>query len=212
MVRKMRIAALLLTSLVTTEAVAQDDYRSRYGHAEMNISCDTAAQSAFTRGLLQLHSFAWQQARASFEQAAGNDPDCAIAYWGIAMSYYDSLHEHPPAEDVAAAKDALAKATKAGTRTTRELAYLNAASELFRGYPDVERVERDHNYSRAMQAIADAYPDDDEARIFYALSLLALARRGEQQGLLMQAAGLLEPLFAELPHAVAYLCRPRHVG
>jgi tetratricopeptide (TPR) repeat protein len=165
----------------------------------MNISCDTEAQSAFTRGLLQLHSFAWQQARASFEEAADNDPDCAIAYWGVAMSYYDSLHEHPPAEEVEAAIGALAMAKKAGTRPARETAYLNAAAELFRGYPDVERVERDRNYSRAMQAIADAYPDDDEARIFYALSLLALARRGEQQGLLMQAAELLEPLFAELP-------------
>lgn len=199
MVRRTRIAALLLTSLLTTQVVAQDDYRSRYGHAEMNISCDTEAQSAFTRGLLQLHSFAWQQARASFEEAADNDPDCAIAYWGVAMSYYDSLHEHPPAEEVEAAIGALAMAKKAGIRPARETAYLNAAAELFRGYPDVERVERDRNYSRAMQAIADAYPDDDEARIFYALSLLALARRGEQQGLLMQAAELLEPLFAELP-------------
>lgn len=194
----MRIAALL-PCLFVLPAHAQDDYRARYGHADMEISCGVQARDAFTRGLLQLHSFAWQISRASFEQAVSIDPNCAIAYWGVAMSYYDGLHEHPSADEVAAARTALASAGTATTKTAREVAYIEAAAEIYRGYPDVERVDRDLNYSLAMKKIVDAYPDDQEARIFHALSLLALARRGEDEALVMQAAQLLEPLFAELP-------------
>lgn len=178
---------------------AQDDYRERYGDAEMNISCATAAHSPFRRGLLQLHSFAWEQARASFLEAADADPDCAMAYWGVAMSYYDGLHEPPGDDEVVAAREALDKAGSAANATPREVAWVAAAREIFRGYPEVPRVERDRNYSLAMQDIASRYPDDDEATIVYALSLLSLARRGEDEALLAQAAGLLEPLFDRLP-------------
>ena len=123
---------------------AQDDYRARYGHAEMNISCADSAKSAFTRSLLQLHSFAWEIARQSFQAAADIDPDCAMAYWGIAMSYYDGLHEHPSAEEVDAARAALTTAHLAKNRSEQEQAYLAAADEIFQGYPEVERVVRGH--------------------------------------------------------------------
>lgn len=193
-------ACLYVSALVVTANLqAQTDYRSRYGHAEMNISCDAGARAAFERGLLQLHSFAWQQARDSFRDASSNAPDCAMAYWGEAMSYYDGLHEHPSADEVDAARAALARAEIAATQTDRESAYIKAAGQLFHGYPGVERLIRDRNYSESMQQIRAAYPDDDEASIFYALSLLSLARRGADDGLLIQAADILEPLFKKLP-------------
>ena len=193
------LAAGTIAAMFVQTALARDDYRERYGHAEMNISCEAPAQSPFRRGLLQLHSFAWEESRASFREAADADPDCAMAYWGIAMSYYDGLHEPPGDAEVAAARDALASARSAASRTLRESAYVAAAAELYRGYPEVERVERDRHYSQAMRAIAENYPDDDEAKVFHALSLLRLARRGEDENLVMQAAGILEPLFDKLP-------------
>ncbi len=189
----------LLLLVCIHPALAQDDYRSRYGHAEMEISCDVSARSAFTRGLLQLHSFAWELARESFQQAANQDSECAMAYWGVAMSYYDGLHEHPSSEEVELARQALQQAQAAAYKTEREQAYVNAAGEIYRGYPDVERVVRDHNYNQAMANITKTYPNDDEAAIFHALSMLALARRGEDDSLLMQAAEILEPIFQRLP-------------
>ena len=146
-----RLPAVLLLSALTGTLIAQTnetptqtaDYRARYGHAEMNISCREQARSPFERGLLQLHSFAWEQARASFEETIKADPDCAMAWWGVAMTYYDGLHEHPSAEDVDKARAALANGWKVRTRTEREAGYLAAADEIFNGYPDVERVVRD---------------------------------------------------------------------
>lgn len=188
-----------LSSLLAVQVSAQEDFRARYGHADMDISCAAAAQAPFTRGLLQLHSFAWDQARASFQEATETDPDCAIAYWGIAMTFYDGLHEPPEPGAVAAASSALAAARNASTKTPREVAYIEATAELFEGYPDVPRTERDRRYSGALRRIADEYPEDEEAEIFYALSQLALARRGDDPAIVMRAAAILEPLFDEHP-------------
>ncbi len=191
--------ALLAVLLVSTAVLAQQEFRSRYGHADMNISCAAVAREPFTRGLLQLHSFAWAESRASFGKAASADPECAMAYWGVAMSHYDSLHEHPDAAAVGAAQNALDRARIARSQTAREKAYVLAAAEIFAGYPDVERVTRDRRYSNALRELMTAYPEDEEAAVFYALSLLALARRGENEQLLTQAADLLEPLFDAHP-------------
>ncbi|MDX1498732.1 MAG: hypothetical protein R3176_02470, partial [Woeseiaceae bacterium] len=180
-------------------AAAEQDLAARYGHADMNISCDSAARQPFTRGLLQLHSFAWADARASFAEAARADADCAMAYWGLAMTRYDSLHEAPTPAEVAAAEADLARALAAPTRTERETAYIRAAAGLFRDADRVPRIERDREYSAALAAIATQWPEDEEAQILHALSLLALARRGADPGLTAQAAAILEPLFAQYP-------------
>lgn len=193
------LATVALTCCLISSLDAQQNFRTRYGHADMNISCAVTAQVPFTRGLLQLHSFAWQQSRASFEEAAAADPGCAIARWGVAMTFYDGLHEPPEPEAVVAARAALADARAAATKSPREATYIEATVELFAGYPEVPRIQRDRNYSNALGAIADTYPDDEEASIFFALSLLALARRGEDPVLVTQAAAILEPLFDEHP-------------
>jgi tetratricopeptide (TPR) repeat protein len=167
----------------------------------MNISCADAAKAPFERGLLLLHSFAWPEARKGFEEAAQADPNCAMAFWGIAMSYYDSLHEHPSAEEVEQARAALAKAHTASTAADRERAYLAAAENFFRGYPQAERRDRDRAYHQAMAELHRDFPEDREATIFYALSKLALARRGVENGneLQAEAAQIMEPLFREMP-------------
>jgi tetratricopeptide (TPR) repeat protein len=124
-----------------------------------------------------------------------------MAFWGIAMSYYDSLHEHPSAEEVEQARAALAKAHTASTATDRERAYLAAAENFFRGYPQAERRDRDRAYHQAMAELHRDFPEDREATIFYALSKLALARRGVENGneLQAEAAQIMEPLFREMP-------------
>ena len=198
------ILAAFLIAIFASSALAQsssEDYRARYGRAEMNISCADAAKAPFERGLLVLHSFAWPEAREGFEEASHLDPNCAMAFWGIAMSYYDSLHEPPSAEEVEAARAALAKAHTASTATDRERAYIAAAEQIFRGYPDVPRRDRDRAYNQAMAGIHRDYPQDNEAAVFHALSMLALARRGVENGneLQAEAAEIMEPLFAALP-------------
>jgi len=200
------VSLLIITATVTAQTLSsaavdeQSEYRARYGRAEMNISCAPAAHAPFEKGLLQLHSFAWEAARNNFQTAANIDPACAMAYWGEAMTYYDGLHEHPSAADVASARSALAKARSASSHDEREAAYIAAAEELFKGYPGIDRIERDINYSLAMENIYHMYPQDNEAAILYALSILSLGRRGvENESVLERVTAILEPLLDILP-------------
>jgi hypothetical protein len=67
------LVAPFLIAIFATSAPAQsslEDYRARYGRAEMNITCADAAKAPFERGLLLLHSFAWPESRKAFEEAS----------------------------------------------------------------------------------------------------------------------------------------------
>jgi predicted Zn-dependent protease len=167
------------------------------GTVTMRISCAEPARPPFTRGLALLHSFAWEDARAQFRAAATADAPCAMAYWGEAMTYYDGLHNPPSDKELAAAKQALAKADQAATQHDPERAYIAASKALFDRYATATRKEHDAAYSQALKSMTDRYPNDVEAKALYALSLLSLARRGVTDGykLQMEAARMLEPIF-----------------
>ena len=185
----------------TDTTLDTEAYRARYGRVEIEISCAESAVVHFERGLLLMHTFAWSDARDSFRDAAQADPGCAMAHWGEAMGYYDGLHAHPSAEEVAEARKALARARAANPPTQRERDYVAAAEAIYHGYPQVERQHRDRAFSEALGKIYSDYPDEDEAGALYALSLLSLARRGVENGfeLQMQALEILERLFDALP-------------
>ena len=194
-------AVVSAQSSATDTSLDAEAYRARYGKVEIEVSCTASASDLFERGLLLMHTFAWSDARDAFREASQADPDCAMAYWGEAMAYYDGLHAHPSAEEVEAARAALERARAANPPTQREREYLSAAEEIYRGYPEVQRQHRDRAFTEAMGKIHTDYPDEDEAAALYALSLLSLARRGVENGydLQMQALGILEPLFEVLP-------------
>lgn len=93
-----------------------------------------AAQPSFTRGLLLLHSFEYDAARAAFQDAERLDPGFALAYWGEALTYSHTLWDE---QDVAAARAALGKlaptpeARQARAPTARERDYLASVEALF---------------------------------------------------------------------------------
>jgi len=161
------------------------------------------ARPHFLRGLLLLHSFEYADARRAFRRAREIDPDYAMAYWGEAMT-----HDHPlwREQDREAAREALrALAPTPGERrakagTEREAAYLEAAEILFGDGP---AARRDTAYSRAMRGIVARYPEDDEARAFYALSLLGLGQGERDVPTFMRAGAVALQLFRE---------NPRHPG
>jgi hypothetical protein len=71
----------LLASSFTTAAWAQD-----LGRVHFEASCTPPAQEKFDRGLAMVHSFFYPDSVKAFTEAAAADPQCAIAYWGIAIS------------------------------------------------------------------------------------------------------------------------------
>src|SRR3954470_7889212 len=81
-------------------AVAQEDNEQRFGTVHFPTSCNETAQRRFDRGMRYQHSFWYRESRGIFEDVIKADPQCAIAYWGIALSYLDNPHNPPPAANL----------------------------------------------------------------------------------------------------------------
>ncbi len=158
-----------------------------------------AAQTAFIRGVLLLHIFEYGDAAASFREAQRLDPGFAMAYWGEAMTYTHPVWNE---QDTAAAKAVLLRLgpttaqrqMKAGTK--REAMYLMAVEWLYDKGP---KPKRDTLYSNAMHQLLLAYPNDDEARAFYALSLIGLSQGVRNVPTYLAAGAMAESVFARNP-------------
>jgi tetratricopeptide (TPR) repeat protein len=164
------------------------------GTVHFATSCAAPAQEPFTRGVAQLHSFWYEEAEKSFQQAAQADAQCAIAYWGEAMSLWHQLWNHP---DEAVVRHGLAESKKAKSlraKTARERDYIAAVKAFYSGSRKRNYAARSVAYSNAIKRVYKKYPEDHEAAAFYALSLLAL-----DPGRAKEAAPILEKLFAEEP-------------
>ncbi len=186
-----RLVLLALLVLVAGPLAAQE-----LGDTRFDNSGAAEAQEPFVRGLLYLHSFEYDDAREAFQEARRADPGFAMAAWGEAMT-----HNHPvwQRQDRDAGLAALAGAD-AMAATPREAAYLGTLAVLFGDGP---KEDRDDDYAESMRRLAERYPDDLDARAFYALALLGTAHEGRDFATYMRAAAVAEDVFAE---------NPRHPG
>src|SRR5207248_4580195 len=118
------------------------------------------------------HSFWFGEAIKGFNAVAQAAPSCGIAHWGAAVAWLGNPLAGPPvARGLSEGSAAVARAKAAGAKTQREQDYI-AAIETF--YADAEKVDhkmRAVAYEKAMEALAQKYPSDLEASIFYALAL-----------------------------------------
>ena len=64
---------------------------AQLGTVHFPSSCATAVQKDVERGVAMLHSFWYEEAEKKFQQIEKDDPHCAIAHWGVAMSLW---HQH----------------------------------------------------------------------------------------------------------------------
>jgi tetratricopeptide (TPR) repeat protein len=201
------LGGLALVALVAAPALAQPDTAVTVpglGTLTFPTSATVpAAESAFARGVLLLHVFEYADAADAFRAAERAEPGFALAYWGEAMT-----HTHPVwnEQDLAAGRAALAQlgptpaARAAKAPTARERGYLHAVDVL---YGDGPKARRDTLYSEAMGRLAAANPADDEAKLFYALSLLGLSQGVRNVPTYLRAAAIAESVFAR---------NPRHPG
>ncbi len=121
--------------------------------------------------MLYQHSFWYRASQKTFEDVLKADPECAIAYWGIALSLLWNPHSAPAAKNLAEGSAALAKAQSVGAKTERERDYLAALGAMYADYDKVDHRTRLLAYAKAMERLAARYPNDDEAQIHYALAL-----------------------------------------
>lgn len=165
------IAAMAATSVSLALAAFGQTDDKKLGTVHFETSCKPEAQKLFDRGMLYQHSFWYRASQKTFEDALKADPECAIAYWGIALSLLWNPHIAPPAKNLAEGSAALAKAKSIGAKTARERDYLEALGAMFADSDKVDHRTRLQAYVKAMEQLAARYPKDDEAQIHYALAL-----------------------------------------
>jgi tetratricopeptide (TPR) repeat protein len=195
---------LALTVLCSSIALA-DDEKTPHHHDALNetqlgtvhfaISCDASVQKPFERGVALLHSFWYEEAEKEFVDIAQDDPHCAMAHWGVAMSLWHQLWNEPDAKVIARGLNEAKRAHKLKS-TPREQAYIAAITAFYSHSNKLKHAARAKAYSEAMKKVYESYPDDHEAATFYALSLLASDETMEHR---KEAAAILEKLFVIEP-------------
>jgi tetratricopeptide (TPR) repeat protein len=168
------------------------------GQVHFPTSCAPGVQAQFEKGVALLHSFQYAASDQVFKAVAAQDPSCAIAYWGEAMTLWHALWEHPDATRLETGHDELAKAPPA--RTPREQAYVAAAEVFYQNDPSLDYKARVVAFSTAMAKVHADYPTDGEAAAFYALSLIAIPAEGDADlANRTRAIAILNKLFAAEP-------------
>jgi hypothetical protein len=191
------LSAALVASCGASVLLAQHGHGSEgVGTAHMEISCAPAVQARFDRALAVLHNFWYARALAQFREIQKADPECAMAYWGAAMTYNHPLWDEPSPADEAAAWAYVQKGLAARSRNDREHMYLLAAAALYKDAGAGTKQSRDEGYREAMAAVHAKYPDN-ETKLFYGLSIIGTIREGtkgfEMQG---RAVALFESVYA----------------
>jgi hypothetical protein len=206
-----RLAWLLLFSFLCTLTALADDDKNHHHHEDLTetqlgtvqfpISCAASVQKPFARGVALLHSFWYEEAEKEFLEIAKDDPQCAMAHWGIAMSIWHQLWNEPDAKVIARGLDEVKAAEKlTQTAAPREKAYIAAIAAFYSDSGKSDHDARAKAYSDAMKEVYKSYPEDHEAAAFYALSLLASEpHHDETFANRIAAAAVLEPLFAIEP-------------
>src|SRR5881628_1718944 len=172
-----RSTALVASLVVSVSALAASLPRlqaqtsgERIGQVSFATSCAAAVQKPFERAVALLHSFWYIEAAKAFTAVTQADPDCAIAYWGLAMSQWTQIWAPPPAAALKRGWDAVEKA-----KAPRERDFVAAAEAFFKDADKLDHRTRAQAYGRAMEQMSVRYPQDREVAIFYALALQATA-------------------------------------
>jgi tetratricopeptide (TPR) repeat protein len=202
----MLVISLIAGVCATGVLAHQDDAASqkkprgeKLGRVLFKTSCTPEAQQEFERALAMLHSFYFPETVKAFTKVTEIDPGCAIAYWGLAVSTRPNPLVGPfDAATLKRGLDAVEKGKMIGAKTQRERDWLDAIEAFYKDFDKVDQDTRTRNYEKAMEALAKKYPNDVEAKIFYALALNETFDH-KSMAPLLKAIKILEPLDKKYP-------------
>jgi hypothetical protein len=198
---------LILSLLLVSPAAAQEHAHKgtapeKLGTVHFKTSCTADAQRAIDRAVALLHSFEFARAIAGFNDTLSADPRCAVAHWGIALSRWSNPMApgiRQPAQ-LQSGREAIEHAAAIAGGTDRERGYIEAVSKL---YVDADRLPQSARvaaYRDAMAALSARYPDDSEAKIFYAIAITAAAAPTDKTYAdQLKAGAILDAMFARQP-------------
>jgi tetratricopeptide (TPR) repeat protein len=200
------VIGLFAFLLLGTPAVAQHESHGaasaeQLGTVHFETSCSPDVRRAFDRAVALLHSFEFRFALDAFKAVLAKDQTCAIAQWGIALSYWGNPFAGArTAEALKQGSAAVDQGRSTARATPRERAYIEAVGALFDDHARKSQRERVVAYEKAMAALTTSFPEDTEATIFYALAVNQTALPSDKSYVQqLKAASLLEPLYERQP-------------
>lgn len=147
------------------------------GTIQFPVSGTDKAQAHVQRGTKLLHHMIYEEADKEFASAIEADPDCAMGYWGRAMTIVHPLWPGIPSESqLRAGWELITEARARGPKTPRESAYIETLAVYFSEAWEREEKDRLIDLDLAWEKLTREYPEDVEAACFYALFHLAPAR------------------------------------
>jgi tetratricopeptide (TPR) repeat protein len=186
----------------------------KLGHVSFPTTCAERSRQAMEGGVALLHSFGYSEALHQFEAIAIDDPACAMAHWGIAMTQFQELWGNPGSAQVKRGAREMAKARRLARKkvTPREQAYIDALSAFYQPR-NASYQHRADAYEARMNELHRNFPDDVEGAAFDALSMLAAVSPSDTSlNNQRQALKILVPLFAANPehpglaHYIIHTC------
>lgn len=153
-----------------------DMYGQKLGEVTISVSCNEKAREYFKTGLALLHHMTYEGANSAFVKAGEADPDCAMAYWGQAMTVIHPLWSDPPGEEkFGKGAELVQKANSMEKVTGLEKAFINAVSGYYKaGYSNDEKRNL-KAFEEGWKEAYEEFPGDPDVALFYALTHMANA-------------------------------------
>src|SRR5688572_11235043 len=147
----------------------------QFGKISFSASVPEKFRADFNMAIALLHSFEYTEAEKMFAEVIDKAPDCAMAWWGVAMSNFHPLWAPPTPQELEKGAKAIEIARSIDEKTKRESDYINAIATFYQDTARLDHRSRVLNFENAMEKIYLTYQEDKEAPVFYALALNAAA-------------------------------------
>lgn len=171
-----------------------------FGTVSFTATVPDALRTDFNIAVALLHSFEYDEAEKMFAKVLDQAPQCAMAYWGVAMSNFHSLWAPPNAAELKKGMKAIELARSVKDKTKRETAYIEAIAKYYEQSEKLDHRSRVLEFEKAMEQLYSDYAEDKEAAIFYALALNAAATPGDKTFTKQRKAiSILQPIFEQQP-------------
>jgi tetratricopeptide (TPR) repeat protein len=172
-----------------------------FGFVDFDFSCSKETRDDFNLGVKLLHSFEYDEAEKVFAGIIDKQPDCGMAYWGVAMANFHALWTPPTEAELKKGAKAVELARAAKPLSEKENLYLDAISAFYRDWQTLDHMTRTVAFETAMKKLYDSYPDDKETAVFYSLALVAAADPADKTYSRQKTAGaILKELYAKYPN------------
>lgn len=176
--------------------------KGQFGTVAFGLACSEKVRTNFNLATALLHSFEYSEAEKVFAKVIDEDPECVMAYWGVAMSNFHPLWAQPSDAELQKGEKVIALGRSMIEDTsTRESDYLEAIAAIYDDWENQDHKTRILKFEKASEEVYKKYTDDNEAAIFYALALRASADPTDKTFVNQKKAGeILESILAREPN------------